>query len=270
MGRRRYGALLLVMAACISMLTLAHGFPGAGRARAPSATPPPPPPPPPPRNIGSFDEALWVQPLANYSKALLHFRFVTTTSTRLGHHHQHYELFPKSLGQLMDKFELAALRTSLTQGRWLPSFGSSLSSSPLDATPDHSLASAPVGLELALAFRSNGTSAAAADVDWWRWRDATHALSGLFGASIVELDRTLSISPEFAFPLTLSPNEPMLADTHTWYGALPREVVCTENLTPWIRLLPCRDVVRALALALSRSALSFIRWGANRRASVRC
>lgn len=25
------------------------------------------------------------------------------------------------------------------------------------------------------------------------------------------------------------------------YGALPREVVCTENLTPWHKLLPCRE-----------------------------
>jgi hypothetical protein len=25
------------------------------------------------------------------------------------------------------------------------------------------------------------------------------------------------------------------------YGALPREAVCTENLTPWLKLLPCRD-----------------------------
>ena len=24
-------------------------------------------------------------------------------------------------------------------------------------------------------------------------------------------------------------------------GALPREGVCTENLTPWLKLLPCRD-----------------------------
>jgi phosphatidylinositol glycan class T len=25
------------------------------------------------------------------------------------------------------------------------------------------------------------------------------------------------------------------------YGMLPREAVCTENLTPWLKLLPCRD-----------------------------
>jgi hypothetical protein len=25
------------------------------------------------------------------------------------------------------------------------------------------------------------------------------------------------------------------------YGTLPRENVCTENLTPWLKLLPCRS-----------------------------
>ena len=27
------------------------------------------------------------------------------------------------------------------------------------------------------------------------------------------------------------------------YGSLPREAVCTENLTPWIKLLPCQAKV---------------------------
>ena len=32
------------------------------------------------------------------------------------------------------------------------------------------------------------------------------------------------------------------------YGALPREAVCTENLTPWLRLLPCRGAAGLSAL----------------------
>lgn len=32
------------------------------------------------------------------------------------------------------------------------------------------------------------------------------------------------------------------------YGALPREAVCTENLTPWLRLLPCRGAAGLAAL----------------------
>ena len=32
------------------------------------------------------------------------------------------------------------------------------------------------------------------------------------------------------------------------YGTLPREAVCTENLTPWLRLLPCRGAAGLSAL----------------------
>jgi len=32
------------------------------------------------------------------------------------------------------------------------------------------------------------------------------------------------------------------------YGALPREAVCTENLTPWLRQLPCREAAGLAAL----------------------
>ena len=31
-----------------------------------------------------------------------------------------------------------------------------------------------------------------------------------------------------------------LADLYLLHGTLPREVVCTENLTPFLKLLPCK------------------------------
>lgn len=31
------------------------------------------------------------------------------------------------------------------------------------------------------------------------------------------------------------------AGSHVLYAALPQEAACTENLTPWLKLLPCRD-----------------------------
>lgn len=31
-----------------------------------------------------------------------------------------------------------------------------------------------------------------------------------------------------------------LNDLHLLHGTLPREVVCTENLTPFLKLLPCK------------------------------
>uniref|UniRef100_A0A0A9EP81 GPI-anchor transamidase, putative n=1 Tax=Arundo donax TaxID=35708 RepID=A0A0A9EP81_ARUDO len=65
------------------------------------------------------------------------------------------------------------------------------------------------------------------------WKNLTHTLSGLFCASINFLESSTAFSaPQWGFKL----NEGNLR-----YGALPREAVCTENLTPWLKLLPCRD-----------------------------
>lgn len=65
------------------------------------------------------------------------------------------------------------------------------------------------------------------------WKNLTHTLSGLFCASINFLESSTAFSaPRWGFKL----NEDNLR-----YGALPREAVCTENLTPWLKLLPCRD-----------------------------
>ncbi|XP_027335849.1 GPI transamidase component PIG-T isoform X3 [Abrus precatorius] len=65
------------------------------------------------------------------------------------------------------------------------------------------------------------------------WKNLTHSLSGLFCASINFLESSTSYSaPEWAFQSALGSLR---------YGTLPREAVCTENLTPWLKLLPCRD-----------------------------
>lgn len=65
------------------------------------------------------------------------------------------------------------------------------------------------------------------------WKNLTHALSGLFCASINFLEHSSSYSaPQWSFG-SLSGK--------LRYGTLPREAVCTENLTPWLKLLPCRD-----------------------------
>ena len=34
--------------------------------------------------------------------------------------------------------------------------------------------------------------------------------------------------------------KPLLANLHLLHGILPHEVVCTENLTPFLKLLPCK------------------------------
>lgn len=65
------------------------------------------------------------------------------------------------------------------------------------------------------------------------WLQSSRAISGLFGLSI-----NLEENPNTAIP-----NFSILGDkqnnSNIRYASIPNEIVCTENLTPWIKLLPC-------------------------------
>lgn len=76
------------------------------------------------------------------------------------------------------------------------------------------------------------------------WKELTSALSGLLCASLNFIDASNSISPEISFRLTgVDDLQNQLNSTHLRYATLPREIVCTENLTPWKKLLPCDSKV---------------------------
>ena len=73
-----------------------------------------------------------------------------------------------------------------------------------------------------------------------KWRTLTNALSGLFCASLNFIDGTRTTRPVMSFqPEGDHPNATM-ENMHLLYGVLPHEVVCTENLTPFLKLLPCK------------------------------
>src|ERR1700709_169692 len=73
-----------------------------------------------------------------------------------------------------------------------------------------------------------------------RWLTLTNALSGLFCASLNFIDSTRTTRPVMSFqPAGYHPNS-TIANLHLLHGTLPREVVCTENLTPFLKLLPCK------------------------------
>lgn len=73
-----------------------------------------------------------------------------------------------------------------------------------------------------------------------KWLTLTNALSGLFCASLNFIDGTRTTRPAMSFtPEGDHPNV-AAANMHLLHGTLPREVVCTENLTPFLKLLPCK------------------------------
>lgn len=120
----------------------------------------------------------------------------------------------------VNKFQIRELELSFTQGRWdYERWGSSDSLSNPNAKPP--------GVELWADFN---VPIDQVDVTW---KSLTHALSGLFCSSINFLESSAAYTtPHWGFNSNSS---------NVRYGALPREAVCTENLTPWLKLLPCRD-----------------------------
>lgn len=170
----------------------------------------------------TFDEEFLVRPLKD-GRVLVHWQFVTRWHPEAGQiadRAKHFGLFPKTLGQIVQRFSVQELHLSLTQGRWdYAQWG-------------RPLLPAPVGAELWSWLQPS----AERDVGE-QWKGLTHALSGLMCGSLNLIDTKSTCQPNAFF----RPSSPATADQASLrYGALPREAVCTENLTPWTKLLPCR------------------------------
>ena len=91
------------------------------------------------------------------------------------------------------------------------------------------------------------------------WRRLTNALSGQICASLNSLDSTQSVSPVWSLrPSGVKARQQSSLDdtdeSHFRFGTLPGENVCTENLTPWKKLLPCQ-AKRGLATLLNARSI---------------
>ncbi|CAL5427212.1 unnamed protein product [Camellia sinensis] len=178
-----------------------------------------------------FSEELLLKPLPD-RKVLAHFHFqsrVPPTET-YGPHHR---LFPKAIYQLVQKFQIREMELSFTQGRWnYERWGG--------YDPISSNNAKPPGVELWAVFDVPQDQVDAS------WKNLSHTLSGMFCASINFLESSTAYSaPDWGF-------RPFSSNMR--YGTLPREAVCTENLTPWLKLLPCRDKA-GLSMLMDRPSI---------------
>jgi GPI-anchor transamidase subunit T len=80
------------------------------------------------------------------------------------------------------------------------------------------------------------------------WITLNNALSGLFCASMNFIDSTRTTRPVMTFEPMGDHRDGAMDNLHLLHGTLPREVVCTENLTPFIKLLPCKGAAGIGAL----------------------
>ncbi|CAN0425313.1 unnamed protein product [Hapterophycus canaliculatus] len=97
---------------------------------------------------------------------------------------------------------------------------------------------------------------------WESWVGLRRSLSGLYCSSLDSMDETraaptvdISSPPRVPYHrhrrVHTPAKMPMPGEKHQGYngttvlrGTLPREPVCTENLIPLLKMLPCRSKVR--------------------------
>lgn len=139
---------------------------------------------------------------------------------------QNFRYFPRSLGQTLQHADTQELHLRMTTGRWdTETWGAR----PWDGTKEGG-----TGAELWAWIQADSESEA-----FEKWMTLTQSLSGLFCASLNFIDSTRTTKPILSFKPTgqhLGKSE----NLHFLHGVLPGEVVCTENLTPFLKLMPCK------------------------------
>lgn len=169
-----------------------------------------------------YYERLDLTPLPHGS-LLASFEFRSNESSD-AYNTQTFRYFPRSLGQVLHHSDAHELHLRFTTGRW--------DTETWGARP------------------WNGTKEGGTGVELWAWIEAptqeeamrkwltlNQGLSGLFCASLNFVDGTRTTKPALSFePTGVHQSE----NLHLLHGVLPGEVVCTENLTPFLKLLPCK------------------------------
>lgn len=170
----------------------------------------------------TYEEHLRINSLSN---GLLHakFDFITTTdhsTIKSGH----FNMFPKSLGEIVEKYRVQELELSLTQGMWRYQLWSI-------PTRDSAY---PSGASVLAIFHPS-----VSDVDK-EWKGLVNSLAGLTCASLSFVDETNSVSPKYSLhPRGAVKSDKPFHNSMLRYAVLAEENVCTENLTPFKKLLPC-------------------------------
>ncbi|KAL2822834.1 GPI transamidase component PIG-T [Aspergillus cavernicola] len=171
----------------------------------------------------NYHENLHLQPLPP-SNLLASFNFKSNT-TQSSFEKQHFQYFPRALGQILQHANTRELHLRFTSGRW--------DSESWGSRPWNGAKEGGTGVELWAWIEAPDDETA-----FSKWITLTQSLSGLFCASLNFIDSTRTTQPVVSFDPAgdHSPSE----NLHLLHGTLPGEVVCTENLTPFLKLLPCK------------------------------
>ncbi|XP_055370719.1 GPI transamidase component PIG-T [Condylostylus longicornis] len=171
-----------------------------------------------------FHEEIYIRPLPS-GHVNTYFQFTNRWKLNFHQNLDHTNLMPLSVADILSNFNLKELHVSLTQGLWrYESFGYPI----IDTSP---------GAEVYAWFGGKNLTETLVDN---QWKHLVSILSGMLCTSLNFIDKTNTVKPTYSFRPRFGiadPQEPK----HIRYATLPREIVCTENLTPWKKFLPCNS-----------------------------
>ena len=192
----------------------------------------------------TFDEEALVRPLPDGKAVFVaHFRQSAPLASR------HFESFPKAMAQIARATRVAEAELSFTQGRW--------DDKRWGRAP---VGTKPIGAELWASFHAPpanaSTDAESADAHSEDWDALTAHMGGLFCASLSRMNgREIVVEPALAFSRWNGARDATRSTRRKKHGSLPSESVCVENLTPFLKLLPCRDRAGVAEALASRTTL---------------
>ncbi|KAF8459401.1 putative GPI transamidase component Gpi16 [Terfezia claveryi] len=207
---------LITLSLCLPFASTSTSVSSASSTTSPSQAP----------SEHDYNEHLTLRPLPGNS-LLASFNFKSNGSLD---HGDHMLLFPRSLKQVLTASWARELHVKFTLGRW--------NAEEYGVQPNLGRTAGGTGVEVWAWVEAGGEEEAFA-----RWTTLTNALSGLFCASLNFIDATRTIRPVLSFQPTGHHSDATLSRLHLLHGSLPREPVCTENLTPFLKLLPCKAKV---------------------------
>ncbi|ODV91369.1 hypothetical protein CANCADRAFT_25352 [Tortispora caseinolytica NRRL Y-17796] len=172
----------------------------------------------------AYDERLDITPLTG-EHWLVSFDF--NLSSAVSHHHQ---LFPRVLEGVLASSNASELHLRFGQGYW--------DADNWGLTPNNGANVAGTGVELWARIAADSYPDAEAS-----WFSLANSLSGMFCASLNFIDSAHTTSPKSVLG-AFDTNHSL----YLFHGSLPSEPVCTENLTPYLKLLPCKGAAGVSSL----------------------
>lgn len=193
-----------------------------------------------PKEIRFFDheskkypntEYLEIKPL-NGNNVLFSFNFEANGTTALYPQKDevlYYNVIPKSLDAVLKSTNTRELHLRFGHG-W---YDSELNGKLVN----NGFLSGGTGVEIWATIESTDEQGA-----FDEWIQLANSLSGMFCASFNFIDSSITTVPEklFGGDINLDSQVDLKANLYHFRSALPREPICTENLTPFLKLLPTK------------------------------